>query len=601
MRLSSLAVIISAALAAQAQAATIFPLDRATILAGSYFDVKVEFDQEIKPEDVNISVNGQPLQDTLKGDYQFIAQENGTPASTVWLRNVAIKEAGDYTLSVSEGDKESKVSWSVFASPQEQKAKNIIFFVGDGMSVANRTGARILSKGVYEGKANGRLAMDQMPYMAMIGTSSQDTIASDSANTMSAYLTGHKSAVNAMGVYLSRSEDNLDHPRQEPLGLLVRRVPGMKFGVVSDAEVEDATPGAMVAQTRRRGDKDKIVGMFYNAQPDVLLGGGSAYFLPQTTPGSKRKDDTDFIQKFTDAGYQVVTNNSELTSIGADTTKLLGLFNTGNMDGVYDRRFAKNEVTAKFPDQPDLTTMTQTALDVLSKDNEQGFVLVVESARIDKDSHPLDWERSFMNTIMLDQSIAIAQEFAEKNPDTMIVVTADHTHGIGIIGTVDDEKEGEMRDKVGTYDEAGYPNYTDADGDGYPDDLNVSKRLAVFYNNFPDHYETYRPKLDGVFVPAVKNENGQYAANEQYKDAPGAQLRIGNLPKDADSGVHAVDDVILTAQGPGAENYHGYMENTDSFKVITDALALSNRLQDESSQIPEDSVDFTPPSSKAAQ
>lgn len=598
MRLSAFAMIIGAALTAQAQAATIYPLDRATILAGSHFDVKVEFDQEIKPEDVRISVNGQPLQDALNGDYQFIAQEDGKPASTVWLRDVAIKDAGDYTLSVQEGDKESRVSWTVFASPQEVKAKNIIFFVGDGMSVANRTGARILSQGVYEGKANGKLAMDQMPYMAMIGTSSQDTIAADSANTMSSYMTGHKSAVNAMGVYLSRAEDNLDHPRQEPLGLLVRRVPGMKFGVVTDAEVEDATPGAVVAQTRRRGDKDKIVGMFYNAQPDVLLGGGSAYFLPQTTPGSKRKDDLDFIQKFRDAGYTVVTNNSELSNINADTSKLLGLFHTGNMDGVYDRRFANNDVTAKFPDQPDLTTMTQTALDILSKDNDEGFVLVVESARIDKDSHPLDWERSFMNTIMMDQSIAIAQAFANSHPETMIVVTADHTHGIGIIGTVDDDKEGEMRDKVGTYDEAGYPNYVDENGDGYPDDLNVSKRLAVFYNNFPDHYEIYRPKLDGVFVPAIKNENDVYIANEQYKDAPGAQLRTGNLPHNASTGVHAVDDVILTAQGPGAEGYHGYMENTDSFIVITDALGLSNRLQDEATQRPADALDFTPPASK---
>ncbi|MBV7434008.1 alkaline phosphatase [Cardiobacteriaceae bacterium TAE3-ERU3] len=594
MRFSSLAIAISAALALHAQAATIYPLDRATILAGSKFDVKVEYDGQVNADDVQITVNGQPLQDALAGSYEFVESEDGQPVSSVWLRDASIKDAGEYTIEVKEGDKTSSVSWEVYANPEAPKVKNVIFFLGDGMSVANRTGARILSKGVAEGKANGKLAMDQMPYMAMIGTSSQDTIAADSANTMSAYMTGHKSAVNALGVYLSRSEDNLNHPRHETIGEMVRRIPGMKFGIVSDAEIEDATPAAVVAHTRRRADKDKIVGMIYNTQPDVVLGGGSAYFLPQSTPGSKRKDDINYVEKFQNQGYTVVTNNSELTSLPQDTTKLLGLFHTGNMDGIYDRAFAENDVTKNFPDQPDLTTMTQTALDILSKDNDEGFFLMVESALIDKASHPLDWERSFMNTIMLDKSVEIAQKFAEEHPDTMIIVTADHTHGIGIVGTVDDDKEGEMRDKVGTYNEAGYPNYTDENGDGYPDKLDVSKRLAVFYNNFPDHYETYRPKLDGTFVPAIKDENGNYIANEQYKDVEGAQLRIGNLPHNASTGVHAVDDVILTAQGPGAEAFHGYMENSDAFKVMADALSLSSRLQDEPTQRPDDAVDFSP-------
>ncbi len=131
-----------------------------------------------------------------------------------------------------------------------------------------------------------------------------------------------------------------------------------------------------------------------------------------------------------------------------------------------------------------------------------------------------------------------------------------------------------MREKVGTYAEAGFPNYDDENGDGYPDKVDVSRRLAMFANNFPDYYETFRPKLDGPFVPAVQNEKKQYVANEAYKDVPGAVLRVGNLPKDADTGVHAVDDVVLQAQGPGSERFHGYMEESDVFKVLADALAL---------------------------
>lgn len=247
------------------------------------------------------------------------------------------------------------------------------------------------------------------------------------------------------------------------------------------------------------------------------------------------------------------------------------------MDTVLDRRFLKTEATKKFPDQPDLTTMTQTALDVLSQ-NPDGFFLMVESALIDKYSHPLDWERALMSTIMFDKSIEIAKKFAEKHPDTLIIVTGDHTHGLSLIGTVDDNKPGDdMREKVGVYAAAGYPNYEDKNQDGYPDRLDVSKRLAAFFHNYPDYYETFRPKLDGLFVPAIKNEKGEYVANEAYKSVPGAVLRTGILPKSESNGVHAIDDIVIQAQGPGSEAIKGYMENSDIFKVIVDSLAINGK------------------------
>jgi len=93
-------------------------------------------------------------------------------------------------------------------------------------------------------------------------------------------------------------------------------------------------------------------------------------------------------------------------------------------------------------------------------------------------SHPLDWDRTLFETIEFDKAVGAAREFAEKNPDTLIVITGDHTHGVAIIGTVDDDKPGtEMREKVGTYDNAGFPNYEVKDGDGYPDRVDVSRRL----------------------------------------------------------------------------------------------------------------------------
>lgn len=569
-----LPLLFASALPGMLQAQAIYPIDRATMLAGGKFDFKVEFDEVLKPQDVRILINGKDYQQVFGKSATFVEREDGENVSAVWVRDVNLPEAGKYVVAAQAKGKSSEVTWDVYQTSDTRKAKNVILFIGDGLSVAHRTGARILSKGITEGKADGRLVIDDLQYMAFGGTSSTDSIAADSANTMSAYMTGHKSGVNALGVYVSRTKNSLEHPKQETLGELITRSTKMSVGVVSDAELEDATPAAVVSHTRRRADKAEIVDMFYNVKPSVILGGGSAYFLPKSTPGSKRKDENNYVEKFQQDGYTLVTDADALKKNASQATKLLGLFHTGNMDGVLDRRFLKNDVTKKFPNQPDLTEMTQAALDVLSK-NKDGFFLMVESALIDKASHPLDWERAFYNTIMLDQSVAIAQKFVEKNPDTLIIVTGDHTHGISIIGTVDDNKPGtEMREKVGVYEDAGYPNYQDANKDGYPDDVNVSKRLAVFFNNYPDYYETFRPKLDGTFVPAIKNEKDEYVANKAYEKVPGAVFREGILPRSVDTGVHAVDDMVIQASGPGAERIRGYMENTELFRVIVDALAI---------------------------
>ncbi|WJH41783.1 alkaline phosphatase [Aliirhizobium terrae] len=578
MRKILAALVVSTTLAGAAQAATVYPLDRATILAGSPFDFKVEFKSVVKPEDVKITVNGQDYKATLGKEVEFVAEEKSKDkvlGSAVILRGLTIANAGDYKVEVTAGSETKSVTWNVYGTDAQPKAKNVIFLIADGLSVAHRTAARIMSKGMTEGKADGRLNMDEIPPAAFIGTSATDAVATDSANTMSAYMTGHKTAVNAIGVYADRTSDSMDDPKVENIAEALRRQTKKSIGIISTAELQDATPAAVVAHTRKRGDKAEINGMLFDVKPDVVLGGGSAYFLPQATPGSKRKDDKDYVKMFQDAGYTLATSKSELaTAAGTNTGKILGLFHTGNMDTTLDREFLKKGTTGKFPDQPGLVEMTKVALDTLSK-NPEGFFLMVEAANVDKMSHPLDWDRAVVDTIEFDQAIGAAREFAAKNPDTLIVVTGDHTHGVSIIGTVDDEKEGtDMREKVGTYAEAGFPNYEDKNGDGYPDKVDVSRRLFLNANNGPDHYETFRPKLDGPFVPAIQNEKKEYVANEQYKDVPGAVLVTGIIPKSADSGVHAVDDVVLQAAGPGAEGFRGYMEQSDVYRALAEAFAL---------------------------
>src|SRR5947208_8889163 len=278
-------------------AQAIYPIDRAEILAGTTFDFKVEFPGLADPAKVSMSVNGEDHAKAFGKAATFIAREDGKDQSALILREVSLTQPGDYKVRVTDGVVSREITWTVYGTGA-RKAKNVILFIGDGMSPAHRIAARLLAKGIAEGKSLGKLAIDDMPHMAMVATAGSDSIITDSANSASAYATGHKSAVNAMGVYADRTSDPFDDPRLENITSLVQRRHAMAVGLVTSTEIVDATPAAMVAHTRRRAEYDRIVDHLFNAKPDVILGGGLANFLPRSAQGSKRKDEADFLARF---------------------------------------------------------------------------------------------------------------------------------------------------------------------------------------------------------------------------------------------------------------------------------------------------------------
>jgi alkaline phosphatase len=593
MRQSFAALFALALLAASSEAQTIYPIDGAEILHGSRFDIKVEFPALVDPAKVELTLNGKNHAAVLGRTADFIEHEEGGDMSALILRDVSLPEPGAYTVRATDGTHTRQVQWSVYETGP-RKARNVILFIGDGMSPAHRVAARLLARGIAEGKSRGKLAMDDMPHMALVATAGSDSIITDSANSMSAYVTGHKSAVSAMGVYADRTRDPFDDPKVENITSLVQRIHGMAVGIVTNTEVEDATPAAMVAHTRWRAEYDRIVEQLFAARPDVIMGGGLANFLPRSTHGSKRKDDVDFVARFRDAGYPVALTAEEMTSLASSSnvTRLLGLFHTGNMDGVLDRKFLKRGTVAKFPNQPDLTEQVSTALKILSR-NESGFFLMVESGLIDKYTHFLDMERAVYDTIMLDNAVKLARDWARaRADDTLILVVADHNHPIGLIGTVEDDMSKDpvsLRERVRVYERAGFPSYPPPDAEGYPARVDVTRRLALFSASLPDHYETGRPKLDGPNQPTQPGATaGTYIANTRYKDTPGAVFRLGNLPAMIDASVHSGEDVILTATGPGSERVVGQIDNTDVFRLITEALGLGHQDSDSTAVIPPD-------------
>jgi alkaline phosphatase len=566
-----------------AAAQTIYPIDRAEILAGARFDLKVELPgPPVAADAVSVTINGAPALGVLRGEVAFAADEDGGGHSALWIRNASIRRPGSYTVEARIGDARSSVRWEVFATPRP-KARNVILFVGDGLSGAHRVAARMLARGIREGQYGGELAMDDMPHMALVSTSGTDSIITDSANSMSAYTTGHKTCTNALGVYCARNKDRNAHPKVETIAEIGRRVGGMAVGIVTNTDVQDATPAAVVAHTRTRRDYDGITRMLLAARPEVLLGGGSDYFLPP--PAGKRRDGVDHLALFEKAGYRIVGTGTELRKAAADPSQapLLGLFNAGNMDGVLDRRFLKKGTVTRFPDQPDLMEQVEAALAVLSR-HDKGFFLMVESGLIDKYAHALDWERSVLDTIMLDNAVAVAKAWAASRDDTLIIVVGDHAHPVSIIGTYDDSRPGaQLRDKLGVYAAAGYPSYPTPDTSGYPASLDVTRRLAFVFSAFPDHCDTGRPYLAGPNQPTeAAPATGQapapraFVANESTCRVPGAVRRAGNLPVSAQSGVHSAEDVILTASGPGAEGFRGHMPNTRVFRAMATALGLGH-------------------------
>src|SRR5262249_54823005 len=150
-------------------AITVYPIDRAQILAGSRFDFKVEFDSIVESADTKVTINGADVSTVLGRSVSFVKQEAGVSASALLLRDVVLMRPGRYTVVAGDGKISRTVTWDVYATGA-RKARNVILFIGDGMSLAHRTAARILAAGITEGKYRGGLAMDTMPNMALVGT-----------------------------------------------------------------------------------------------------------------------------------------------------------------------------------------------------------------------------------------------------------------------------------------------------------------------------------------------------------------------------------------------------------------------------------------------
>ncbi len=142
------------ALASPARAGAIYPIDRATVLAGSRFDFKVEFDQVVPQDQIHVTVGGKPAEAVFGRRGLWLEREDGKSVTSWVLQGVSLSRPGPVEVVATGGGQTLKVQWDVYATGP-RKAKNVILFIGDGLSPANRTAARLLSRGMEQGKFPG--------------------------------------------------------------------------------------------------------------------------------------------------------------------------------------------------------------------------------------------------------------------------------------------------------------------------------------------------------------------------------------------------------------------------------------------------------------
>lgn len=609
----------------------------ARFLAGQRFDLQatVRLDAGATLKDFQFSVDGiatRPAPGTTSVVTTGLTLPKDVNAAVVSQRAFSMLKTGVHRLAVRATQSDGQTvtaegSFEVVALERDGRpAKNIIILLGDGMGATHRTAARIIGRGYAQGKAKGLLAMDSFPYTGMVMTSSLDAIVTDSSPGMSNYVTGNKSANNQEGVWPDDTADAFDNPRIEYLSEYLHRTQGKALGIVTTADVFDATPASMAVHTSNRGNGTGIVDQFLDDRHltglSVLMGGGRKWFLPngdalkadgsrggQPMNGSQRDDRTDYVlpadvvagwkaspgkkdasrdllADFQSSGFAYAHDGAALKAAMAGQggpDKLLGLFSYSNMNVAFDKinkRRGESTIVDDygFPDQPMLDEMTGAALQVLAK-NKNGFVAMIEGASIDKQSHLMDTDRWLLEVIEFDRAVQVAKDFAASHPDTIVIVTADHEcSGASIIGAstkpVSALREATgapgvaaQRDAiVGTYQAAKFPKYT-MEKDGYPSSTDVDYKMLIGYGANADRYETWlantTPTQDSQQPFVGKAPLNTYPDNPNVRNAKTGFMITGQVP--GDQAVHTATDVPLSAYGRGAHRFSGVMDNTDVF------------------------------------
>jgi alkaline phosphatase len=482
-----------------------------------------------------------------------------------------------------------------------ERATNVILFIGDGMSIPTVAAARILEGQLHGGAGEeNQLSFETFPYTALSRTYNTDSQTPDSAGTMTAMITGVKTRIGMLSVGQQPKLGDCagSHGAELVTAVELAEAAGLSTGVVTTTRFTHATPGAtyahaadrdwesdadLPAQAKAHGCAD-IARQFVESPIgdgiEVAMGGGRGNFLPTAEKDpeypnlqGRRLDGRDLIaewqKRFANGSY--VWNSKQLAALDLSRTPhLLGLFEPDHMNYEHDR-------PKDGAGEPSLAEMTRAAITVL-KQNRKGFFLMVEGGRIDHAHHSGNAYRALTETIAFSDAIRAAREMTSE-ADTLIVVTADHSHSMNFVGY---PKRGNPI--LGKVIEAGETDFAEdargkpyttlsyANGPGY---VGASTQQAEGPKKFPHDIAGTKPESDRPDLRHVDTENPDY-------------LQESTVPIKAET--HGGDDVGVWASGPGAAAVRGSIEQNVIFHLMIqsqpDIVGLLCRLGDCENGVP---------------
>ena len=474
-------------------------------------------------------------------------------------------------------------------TPSGHAAKNAILFVGDGMGVATVTAARILD-GQLRGKSGEEnlLSFERLPYVALSKTYNSNQQVGESAGTMTAMVTGSKTRAGVLSVDSSVPIGDHRAVKGHELVTLFERAEqrGLATGVVTTTTITHATPGACYAHVpdrnwesdARLSDAARADGFPDIARQlvefragdgiDVAFGGGRAFFLPETAQDpeypeqhGERKDGRDLRNEWLARapGRRFVWDQAGFAALDpAATRQVLGLFEPSHLH--FETQRAQDAAG-----EPSLAEMAGKAVELLRR-NPKGFVLMVEGGRIDHGHHAGSAYLALHEAVEFSQAVEAVLAKVDRK-DTLVVVTADHSHTLTFAGypqrgnpilglVVPPDAKGDPSTKPAT-DLAGRP-YTTlgyANGPGYP---GATDQQPAGPKRFPHH----PTKMSGTSAerPDLRDVDTQSPTYLQESAIP------------LESETHGGEDVAIYAGGPGAELFHGVQEQSYVYHAIVAAL-----------------------------
>ena len=470
-------------------------------------------------------------------------------------------------------------------SSSETPQKNVIFFLGDGMGVTVQTAARIYGYG-----EDGQLTMDTLPDTAFIKTFSQNFQVTESAASMSAYMTGVKMNSDVVSMSsdttsvspgkdattgVSNAVNNCVSTNGKPVQTLLElaKANNMGTGIVTTARLTHATPAATFSHICNRNAEYDIArqavpgGAGFNAAlgngVDVLMGGNSKYFIPFNSSGSAlekagRPDGRNLITEMKGQGYAFANDLPSLNAVSINSsTKLFALFDQGVLDASFSGGHMSYDLDRNPAVEPSLAEMTTKAMDILAAKKNKGYTLVVEGGRIDHALHATNAKRALQDTIAFDNAIAAAiAKVRQTDPtlsNTLIVVTADHDHTMVM---------------------QGYSALTGKTTKDNPGILGVLKQWLTPTTPAKD--------AEGATFSVLAFGNGPNRVSDRVAMTPLTDAITGADNYQQESAIrlsgenetHGGGDVWLGAIGLNSNLFKGSLENIEVFPLIVKALGL---------------------------